>query len=129
MAATATISTTIKPMLARQRRHPFDSPEYLFEFKWDGLGAVALIDGEDLLLQSRNLRNLTSHFPELSEMPRLLHDSRAVLDGELGTVLRFTLAHPHAHTIIAVTEIPRRSRGRCLATCLPRPRAALTLSV
>ncbi len=37
------LPTFIRPMLA-QRGQPFDSREYLFEVKWDGIRALAFVD-------------------------------------------------------------------------------------
>ena len=74
---------TVKPMLARLARHPFDSPDYLFELKWDGIRALAFIDGNELKLLSRTSTDITAHFPELAGLPKQIHAENAVLDGEL----------------------------------------------
>ena len=74
---------TVKPMLARLARHPFDSPDYLFELKWDGIRALAFIDGNELKLLSRTSRDITAQFPELAGLPNQIHVESAVLDGEL----------------------------------------------
>ena len=80
---TARVPKTINPMLARMARHPFDSSDHLFELKWDGIRALAYIDGGQLRLQSRNLKDITHHFPELSVLPKLVKADQAILDGEL----------------------------------------------
>ena len=36
--------TSIYPMLAESSSEPFDSPDWLFEIKWDGYRAVAFIE-------------------------------------------------------------------------------------
>ena len=77
------IPDTIKPMLARLTRQPFDSSDFIFELKWDGMRALAFVEGGQLRLQSRNLRNITSQFPELAELPRSVKADQTVLDGEL----------------------------------------------
>ena len=43
----------IPPMLAK-RGAPFDSQEYLFEVKWDGIRAIALIDTHGYRLMRRS---------------------------------------------------------------------------
>lgn len=73
----------IKPMLARLKRSAFDSPEHLFELKWDGIRVLAFIEGGELRIQSRNLRNITSQFPELSVLPKQVKSDLTVIDGEL----------------------------------------------
>ena len=85
---TTTVSTkrlpaTIKPMLARLRRSAFDSPDHLFELKWDGIRVLAFIEGGEVRIQSRNLRNITAQFPELASLPGQVKSDMTVLDGEL----------------------------------------------
>ncbi len=61
---------------------PFDSNEYTYEIKWDGYRLLALIDS-NTRLQSRNLKDITAIFPELSKMHHSLKQSGIILDGEL----------------------------------------------
>ena len=51
-------------MLGRLARNAFDSPDHLFELKWDGMRALAFIEGGTLKIFSRNGKNITSNFPE-----------------------------------------------------------------
>ena len=73
----------IKPMLARLTRHPFDSPNHIFELKWDGIRALAFIEGGRVRLQGRNLKDITPSFPELARLARSVRSDQTVLDGEL----------------------------------------------
>ena len=70
-------------MLARLTRQPFDSPDHLFELKWDGIRALAFVDGGKLRLQGRDLKDLTPLFPELTGLPEMVETHDTVLDGEL----------------------------------------------
>ncbi|OAT83579.1 non-homologous end-joining DNA ligase [Desulfotomaculum copahuensis] len=70
-----------KPMLAVSAA-PFDHPEYLYEVKWDGYRALAYLDG-DTRLYSRNRRELTAAFPELTGLHRFVDGQAAILDGEI----------------------------------------------
>ena len=56
-------------MLARLARHPFDSTEHMFELKWDGIRAMAFLEGGRLRLLSRTSRDITGSFPELAGLP------------------------------------------------------------
>ena len=69
-----------KPMLARPAETPFSSDEWIFEVKWDGIRAISYLKGE-LSIRSRNQKELTGNFPELSELKDLARDT--VLDGEI----------------------------------------------
>lgn len=71
----------IRPMLA-VAAEPFDSPDYLFELKWDGLRALAFLNG-GTRLQSRNLREISAQYPELASLHTRVKESGAVLDGEI----------------------------------------------
>lgn len=71
---------TYSPMLARASEKPFDSPDWLFEVKWDGVRAIAYV-GDTLSVKSRNGKELTGNFPELAELKELA--GSVVLDGEI----------------------------------------------
>ncbi len=79
----ASLPTTISPMLGQLVRKPFDSPKHIFELKWDGIRALAFIEGGELKLLSRNSRNITSQFPELGPMPQQITTDSVILDGEI----------------------------------------------
>jgi ATP-dependent DNA ligase len=56
---------------------------WLFEPKWDGFRAIVFRDGDELYIQSRDLRPLNRYFPEL---PPVLSDAlpeQCVVDGEI----------------------------------------------
>ncbi|WP_319460674.1 non-homologous end-joining DNA ligase [Micromonospora sp. RTP1Z1] len=71
----------VPPMLASSGALP-TGPGWGYEFKWDGVRAIAYVDG-GLRLLSRNDRDVTRAYPELDELARLLAGRRAVLDGEI----------------------------------------------
>jgi ATP-dependent DNA ligase len=71
----------LNPMLARKADAPFDSDEYMFELKWDGIRCLAFIEHGRLRLQSRQLTDVTIQFPELACLKEL--PCGTVLDGEL----------------------------------------------
>lgn len=74
------LSDGVPPMLAGTGR-PFDSPEHLFDAKWDGLRSIAFF-GPTVRLQARSLRNQTPQFPEIRAALEQLPGS-GVLDGEI----------------------------------------------
>jgi len=75
--------TAIHPMLATSVDKPFDSPEWLFEIKWDGYRAVCFLENGKSRLVSRNQNDLTGQFSELQSLPKLIKAQTAVLDGEI----------------------------------------------
>ena len=56
---------------------------WLFEPKWDGFRAIVFKDGDDVYLQSRDLKPLDRYFPELSAVLRESLPARCVVDGEI----------------------------------------------
>jgi bifunctional non-homologous end joining protein LigD len=72
----------VKPMLATLVDKPFDDKDWLFEVKWDGYRAIAIMDGASVSLQSRNDKSFDEKFYPVHEalVKWKLH---AVLDGEI----------------------------------------------
>lgn len=70
-------------MLPTLVRDPFDSPEHLFEVKWDGVRVLAFCDGDSTHLYSRTSREVTHQYPEFADLHLRLRAPNAVLDGEI----------------------------------------------
>jgi bifunctional non-homologous end joining protein LigD len=76
----------IRPMLAVAGDLP-DEVGWVYEFKWDGVRALAYTDGAGgLRLMSRNDIDVTTCYPELAAVGDKLGRRRAVLDGEIVTL-------------------------------------------
>src|SRR5215472_16381867 len=73
----------IEPMLATLAERPFSDPDWLFEIKWDGVRALARIEGGTVTLRSRNNVDITSRYPEFATLPKVFAASQAILDGEI----------------------------------------------
>lgn len=71
------------PMLATAIDAPFDSPDYSFEVKWDGLRCLCVVDNDQVRLYSRNRRDITRRFPELHNMAGAFSVAKGLFDGEL----------------------------------------------
>ena len=70
----------LAPMRPRQGAFAFNSAEYVFELKWDGLRALASRDRGVLRISDRNGGDLLPLLPELAQLPV---PEGAVLDGEV----------------------------------------------
>jgi len=73
----------IAPMLAKASSGLPDGDGWLFEPKWDGFRALVFRDGDEVLIQSRDLKPLDRYFPELGDPLRAQLPERCVLDGEV----------------------------------------------
>jgi len=75
-------------MLATPGPLPRDDGSWAYEFKWDGVRAVAYLGDGELVLRSRNDRDVTTSYPEVAAAAAELHGRAAfpealVLDGEI----------------------------------------------
>ena len=73
----------VRPMLCRIGDLPAEDDGWAYEFKWDGVRAVAYVDGGRVRLVSRNDRDVTVSYPEIRGLGEALGSRPAVLDGEL----------------------------------------------
>ncbi len=77
------VQPPVPPMLAVLSRELPEGKGWLFEPKWDGFRALVFRDGNDLMIQSRDLKPLDRYFPELQEDLRKVLPRKVVLDGEI----------------------------------------------
>jgi ATP-dependent DNA ligase len=73
----------IEPMLAKLTEAIPLGEGWLYEPKWDGFRALVFRDGEEVYMQSRDLKPLDRYFPELPPALRASLPGRCVLDGEV----------------------------------------------
>src|SRR5919205_4544869 len=77
----------VKPMLATLAKGlPVDEELWTFEFKWDGIRAVAFWDGRRIKFETRNLRDVTVSWPELEGLGAALGPRKVILDGEIAAL-------------------------------------------
>jgi len=105
----------LEPMLAAPLAALPEGDGWAYEPKWDGFRCIVFRDGDQLVLQSRDLRPLERYFPEL--LPPLLAalPPRAVVDGEV------VIAGPRGldFDALLLRIHPAESRVRLLAATTP----------
>jgi ATP-dependent DNA ligase len=73
----------IEPQLARGKAELPLGDDWVYEPKYDGFRAIAFVDGDDLVLQSRGSKPLGRYFPELRFPPgHYVLDGEIVIDGD-----------------------------------------------
>jgi ATP-dependent DNA ligase len=77
------IDPPIAPMLAKLADDLPQAGPYLYEPKWDGFRAIIFRSGDDVYMQSRDLRPLDRYFPELHDALLAKLPTQCVLDGEV----------------------------------------------
>jgi ATP-dependent DNA ligase len=73
----------LEPMLAKPAADLPDGDGWLFEPKWDGFRTLVFRDGDEWLLQSRDLKPMNRYFPELGPPILAQFPARCVVDGEI----------------------------------------------
>ena len=86
--AALAVPPPVRPMLAKavHALPASDGPDgdgWIFEPKWDGFRTLVFRSGDELLLQSRDLKPMNRYFPELLEPLAAQLPKRCVLDGEV----------------------------------------------
>lgn len=77
------LSSFVEPMAAQlSDRGPFDSPEWLFEIKWDGYRAIAEVNNKGNRLYSRNGLTFDKAYPKIFNALSTVK-TEAIIDGEI----------------------------------------------
>jgi ATP-dependent DNA ligase len=72
------LKSPVEPQLARSGKELPLGEQWSYEPKFDGFRAIAFVDGDEVLLQSRGSKPLGRYFPEVA-----FPSGRYVLDGEI----------------------------------------------
>jgi ATP-dependent DNA ligase len=105
----------LEPMLAKASDDLPAGDGWLFEPKWDGFRAIVFRDGDELLIQSRDLKPLDRYFPELEAPLKAALPERCVVDGEVVIATDGRLAFES----LLLRIHPAASRVRLLAAETP----------
>jgi bifunctional non-homologous end joining protein LigD len=74
----------IEPMLAASAPEPFDSPDKLFEIKWDGVRAIAVIEDGAVRIHTRGMKDISEPYHDIGKaLLKAFKGENVVLDGEL----------------------------------------------
>ncbi len=73
----------IMPMLAKPSSLPRNTDDWAFEIKWDGVRALAAVQGGRVRLHGRSGLEMTAAYPELRGLGASLGMVECVLDGEI----------------------------------------------
>jgi ATP-dependent DNA ligase len=77
------VEAPIEPMLSKAASAIPAGDGWMYEPKWDGFRALVFKDGDEVFIQSRDLKPLGRYFPELEVTLRANLPARIVLDGEI----------------------------------------------
>jgi bifunctional non-homologous end joining protein LigD len=102
----------LEPMLARTGPLPPDDGRWAYEIKWDGVRAIAFVQGGTLDLQARSGRDISARYPELRPLAAALAGHEVVLDGE---VVAFDGARPSFQKLQSRMHLTSDSQIRRMA--------------
>jgi len=74
--------TVFQPMLLKEIKDPFDSKDYFFEIKYDGIRVLLFVDKNRVVIRNRYGKDISFKYPELQEIKKLV-DKPTIFDGEL----------------------------------------------
>ena len=79
--------TLIEPMLAQIGDQIPESADWLYEIKWDGVRALAFIDGDSVRITGRKGTSIGAQYPEVTAaLGQAVKASSAILDGEIAAL-------------------------------------------
>ncbi|MGI5911915.1 MAG: non-homologous end-joining DNA ligase [Syntrophomonadaceae bacterium] len=73
----------IEPMEPIIQDKIFDSPDFTYQLKWDGVRMLAYINNNSVQLINKKLHNRTIQYPELQLLSSFLNHNNIILDGEI----------------------------------------------
>lgn len=71
-----------RAMLIAKQMEPFDSNDYIYELKFDGIRCLAYLDRDVIDLRNKRNKELLPLFPELSQLNDFV-SQKCILEGEL----------------------------------------------
>jgi bifunctional non-homologous end joining protein LigD len=110
-AVEAPMPAFIEPMQATLAGHPFDSPNWLFEVKWDGYRLEAIVRDGTVRMFTRRGNDAARYFPGLLSPPTWINAESAIVDGEVVAideegVPRFELLQQRISGVTEVASAP-----------------------
>lgn len=73
---------SLKPMLLEEVSKPFNSKDYIYELKFDGIRVLILIENGKIVIRSRNGIILNEVYPELENIKNITKET-CIFDGEI----------------------------------------------
>ncbi|HEX3131429.1 MAG TPA: RNA ligase family protein [Thermoanaerobaculia bacterium] len=83
----------LAPMLADEVKRPFHRPGWVYEEKYDGYRMVAYKEGDRVRLISRNRKDFTRQFSNITDAIGALKAKTLILDGEVAVFDESLVSH------------------------------------
>jgi ATP-dependent DNA ligase len=127
---TLPLKPPIEPQLARSKAELPSGERWAYEPKYDGFRAIAFVDGDECMLQSRSGKPLSRYFPEVSFPPgRYVLDGEVVIDADDGGQDFGALQNRIHPALSRITMLSEETPARYVAFDLLAQGDAATLSL
>jgi len=73
----------LRPMLLKEVDKPFNSKDYIYEIKYDGIRALIYASDKEFKIITRNGNNVANIYPELKDIQKLVGKHKVIFDGEI----------------------------------------------
>ena len=70
-------------MLLKEVDKPFNSKDYIYEIKYDGIRALIYASDKEFKIITRNGNNVANIYPELKDIQKLVGKHKVIFDGEI----------------------------------------------
>ena len=94
----------IQPIIPVRRKEPFDDPDWLFEFKYDGFRGLCYLERSHSRVISRNGNTLDRFRALTDQVAAVLDVNNAILDGEV--IAADATSRPQFYDLIRRTQAP-----------------------
>jgi DNA ligase D-like protein (predicted ligase)/DNA ligase D-like protein (predicted 3'-phosphoesterase) len=88
----------IEPMLSENVEKPPKGDNYIYEVKWDGIRALISVEDGKVRIRTRNHKDITQQFPELTAGDKAFRATNGLFDGEI--VCLNSTGHPEFRKVI-----------------------------
>lgn len=113
-------SRDIRPMLIFEMKEAFDSPDYIYEIKWDGIRGVAYLADNETDLRNKRNKLMMSGFPDFYEVQkRSLMSNASKIDFARKRYSASSIAYDILYVNKEIVSLPvierkkvRRNRGQ-----------------
>ena len=75
-------SKSVAPMLIAEEKPAFNSPDWIYELKLDGIRCVAYLDKSGVVLRNKRNKDVTAIYPELGAIHKQAR-KKCIIDGEV----------------------------------------------
>ncbi len=102
-------------MLLSETKQPFNSEDYIYEIKFDGMRALIFTSPKTFIIQNRHGKDITRKYPELKKIQKLVSNP-TIFDGE---IVSFEKGLPNFYKLQERTHLKSQQKIKYMAIHSP----------